>query len=443
MCAEAVGDDAWGEVLIGLSHHPARSGRPAGTYQVSYRFGTRPAGRRTEGLLAVVDVPVRVDGWTEVVLDLTADVARAWPDMVAEDNGLNDLWLGASSASGQPASVCFSTLRIARDASGDRPLAVQARVFDAYASTYPGVAVRQGLEVSISSAHSNWFGGRQHLLDYTSPEAARYVDGSHDAEYLGLSAELIHGYGGLGSLNHPFGADPTSTSEQDQDAERRRLAAELIASRAYGMDILEVGYQVRGGATLATHLALWDTLSRAGVWLTGNGVNDSHGGRNNSWRTHTNRFVTSVLADSTAEPDLLAALAAGRAFVHEVGGFGGLLEINVGTCAMGSVSVRAAARTRPLTIRATDLPRGATVRVVQGPVDHGTALEPGTVTAAVLPATAFATGSSTVALDTSRSSFARVEVYTAQGRMVAFSNPVWLLKEQPPVPPAGARRPVL
>ena len=57
-----------------------------------------------------------------------------------------------------------------------------------------------------------------------------------------------------------------------------------------------------------------------------------------------------------------------------------------------------------------------------------------------LPANAFTSGSSTVVLDTTRSSFARVQVVSAGGQVVAFSNPVWLLQGTPPVPVPSARR---
>ena len=213
-----------------------------------------------------------------------------------------------------------------------------------------------------------------------------------------------------------------------------------MPSRAYGVDVLEVGYRVRGGASLETHLALWDALSRAAVWLTGNGVNDAHGGRQNDWRTLTNRFVTTAVAQGTDEAALLRALAGGRVYVQELGGFAGLLETRVESCPMGSVSVRPDLARRVLTITATDLPKGSNLRVLQGLVDFGTAVDPAVEVAAVVPATALSTGSTDVVLSTTTSTFVRVELVTAAGRVVAFTNPIWLLTRQPPVAPTTARR---
>jgi hypothetical protein len=55
-------------------------------------------------------------------------------------------------------------------------------------------------------------------------------------------------------------------------------------------------------------------MSRNGVFLTGNGTNDDHYGQN--WHGITNNWFTSVWAASTAEADLLAALAAGPGVVR-------------------------------------------------------------------------------------------------------------------------------
>ena len=101
--AVSVGADAWAEVLLTHSYHPAQAGRAAGQYQVAYRFGTT-AGYETQGLLGVVWVPVR-PGWnTRIVLNPEADIARLWPDMAtfAGDNSLFDLWFWAGSRNRAP-----------------------------------------------------------------------------------------------------------------------------------------------------------------------------------------------------------------------------------------------------------------------------------------------------------------------------------------------------
>lgn len=316
---------------------------------------------------------------------------------------------------------------------------MQERLLAAYQGQFPEVLVRRGLELSVDDAHTNSFGGTPHLPDYRRGPAASHVGGDAEA-YARWSAALIHGWGGLASINHVFGSHAQQQSAAQQTAHRRQIASRLLAACAYGMDLLEVGYRVRGGATLEQHLALWDTLSCAGTWLTGNGVNDAHGGREVSWRALTNRFSTTVLAGSTSEADLLAALRAGRAYVGELGSFAGLLQVDAGGCPMGSVSVQPGVAQRPLTVTATSVPAGAVVQVVQSPVDFGADLDPKSQVVATLPARAFTAGTATVVLDTGRSCFARAQVVSAAGQVVAFTNPVWLLQSPPPVPVPPARR---
>lgn len=432
-----VSPDSWGELVVQLSHHPATGRRPAGSYQLVYQFG-RSGRPSTAGLVATVPVAVQPGSWTEVVLDLQADIAQAWPDLVAADNSVFDLWLAATSRGGAPAELLYAYLRLSRDATGDRPLQVQQSVLDAYRGAYPGLVVRYGLELSVGDTHVNGFGSGRSLPDYRSGAAAQEVSAGAD-EYTTWSTGLIHRWGGLASINHPFGSGHGLDSQPAQDAKRRQVAHRMLATRAYGADVLEAGYHLRGGATLQSHLALWDTLSRAGIWVTGNGVNDAHGGNQTDWRQLGNRFVTTVLARDTSETALLAALAAGRTWCSELGGYAGLLDLRAGSCRTGQVSVQPGVLRRPLEITATDLPSAATVQVVQGPVDYGTAQDPATTVVTQLPARSFASGSATVLLDTSRSSFVRAEVVVGD-RVVAFTNPVWLLQEQPPVAPPPGRR---
>jgi hypothetical protein len=63
--------------------------------------------------------------------------------------------------------------------------------------------------------------------------------------------------------------------------------------------------------------------------------------------------------------------------------------------------------------------------------------------AAVIAAGAFAAGPVTVPIDTTASTFARVEVRDATGLLVAGSNPVWMLRTTPPAasPPHGSPDP--
>jgi len=301
---------------------------------------------------------------------------------------------------------------------------VRATTAEGDRGLYPSVTVQPALEISGNAKHSNWFGG-----DIQMPQYPDFGLGDVRAK----SMQLIHEYGGLGSLNHPFGVKQAGLASQPtQDAQRRKIAKTILASGAFGADIIEAGYHQRGTASLETHLALWDTMSRNGLWLTGNGVSDNHVGTAMSWSADKqhNTFATFVWAESQSLTDLLAGLSAGKVFCGEIGVWGGDIWIEVEGNPMGSVAVNPSAASRQLTVVVAGLASGQMVEVVRGPVDFaGTASpDPGTAVVATL-----ATGTATVPIDTSQSCFVRINVLdTVVKRRIAFSNPIWLLRAIPP-----------
>jgi hypothetical protein len=180
------------------------------------------------------------------------------------------------------------------------------------------------------------------------------------------------------------------------------------------------------------HVALWDIMSRNGVFLTGNGTNDDHFGQN--WHGITNNWFTSVWAASTAEADLLAALVAGRAWSASLSSYRGGLDLLVdGSCPMGSVSV-SSLTSRKLVVSATGIPAGGALQVLRGTVDYaGTAgLVANTKVVGTYTASQLASGQVTWRIDTSKSRFVRTQVLNSSGTVIGLSNPVWLLRSAPP-----------
>jgi len=214
----------------------------------------------------------------------------------------------------------------------------------------------------------------------------------------------------------------------------------LLRQQGFGADMLEVGYALgRAGVELGHYLGLWDTMSRNASFMTGTGVSDDHTGTR--WLAQRWNYVTWAWADSTAEPALLDALAAGRAWFGDPAQYRGAVDLLVdGYAPMGSVTV-VTAGSRAVTVTATDLPSGGWVDLMQGVVDYAGTMDPNPlVTRITIPRAAVATGSTTMDLSTPSSRFVRAEVFDASGVVVAYSNPVWLLREPPVlgVPPARA-----
>ena len=83
-----------------------------------------------------------------------------------------------------------------------------------------------------------------------------------------------------------------------------------------------------------------------------------------------------------------------------------------------------------------------TLRVIRGPVDYAGTADPTPSTQVVATYTAdqLTGGEVSLNVDTTTSRFVRTEVRNSAGTTVAVSNPVWLLRQQPPngIPAARA-----
>ena len=421
------------EITVPLSYHPAAGGRPAGQYTIVYRFGV-PAGRSVQGLTGTVGAPAPAPG-SVLTLSPETDAAALWPDLLAIDNVAAGLSFTARSPRrGAVADVAVGSTTFGRSrSSAAAVIADQARVVSTYQPGHPGLVARASTEISIGHPHANPLGLPQWLPDYGSLPTA------HDAQYRAI-VEQVHARGGVISWNHPFGDDsPPLLAPAARDAKRRQVFADLLAVDLFGMDVIEVGYNTRGGVDAATHLALWDTLSRAGRFLTGNGTSDDHSGK--GWKSLNNGYATGLWATSAGDAAIATALSTGRAFAGHAGRWpGGEIDMLVdGTVPMGGVSVGGAG-TRQLAIAATALPAGSSVQVVSGPVDYAGAVDPGTSVVGTLSASAFTGGPVTVPVSATGSRFYRAQVVSSAGALLGSGNPVWLLREQPPVPVPPGRR---
>jgi hypothetical protein len=312
----------------------------------------------------------------------------------------------------------------------------QADMMNVLGPKYPTLTQLQGTEISAWNPHVNWFGPGVVLPGYTGQNSTTYTG------FLQNSVvPAIHNSGGLASYNHPFGTqDGPLLPASGMDSKLASVASALLASNVLGCDLLEVGYHLRGQCDLAHHLALWDVMSRNAVFLTGNGTSDDHAGVN--WLSSQNNWFTACWAASTGLPDLLSALASGRAWCASLSAYRGALDLLVdGVVPMGKVSV-SPVPSRLLAATATNLPAGSSLQVLQGAVDYAgqNALSANTVIVGSYPAASMAGGQVTQAVDTTGDSFVRTQVVSSGGAVIATSNPVWLLRTAPPggIPAARA-----
>ncbi|HEU0101816.1 MAG TPA: CehA/McbA family metallohydrolase [Mycobacteriales bacterium] len=419
------------EVVVGLSLHEAHGDRPRGELELRYRFGDGQPGRSLDrrGLTGIVSDRPPAPGAVSV-LRPEEDIAALWPDLLAFDNGFTSLaFVATSPQRGAIAEVTVQGMVIDRNDANERSFVrQQQRIVDVYARQFPKVTGRPGVEISQQEPHVNVYGVPQFL-----PDQSRTTQDNFQAYYVQM-VRSVHSQGGLVSYNHPFGANKGPVLSAAAQADKRRsLFAQLRQNDLYGTDILEVGYSVRGQVTLGTHLDLWDTFSRHGRFLTGNGVNDDHQGKH--WGSLDNGFATGIWADSTSNTAVMRALRGGRAFAKHLGNWkGGQLDMLVdGSVPMGKVSVRDTPdRSRKLAVYIDGLAGGGTVELVQGAVDYR-GDDPKTFVLDRVPASAFRTGSKTVVrtVDTTSSCFVRAQVRNERGTLIGVGNPVWLLREPP------------
>lgn len=419
------------EVVVPLSYHTAVGGRPAGQYQLIYRFGGA-SGRWTEGngLTGVVGAPAPAAGSVQK-LTPASDVAAIWPDLVANDNSLYGLsFVARSPRQTEVADIHVESVTFARSqSSAAAVIANQAAIGPAYKSRYPSVQVVPQSEISKYLPDMNTFGMTEWLPNYSA------LSTNSDTLHRQI-VDQVHLLGGLVCYNHPFGyEDGPLLSPDEEIAKRRKIFAWMNARHVFGCDTIEIGYTLRGQVDTATHIALFDTFSRNGTWLTGNGGNDDHAG------TKWNGYYTGVWASAPSDAAVAAALRAGRAFTAHLRLYPkGEIDMLVdGVVPMGHISV-SAKTTRRLTIYAAGLPAGSTVQLVRGPVDYAGNIDPATVVSRTFAASAFVNGVLTVGITTSSNRFFRVQVVDSAGQIIGIGNPVWLLRQNPPNGIPAARK---
>jgi len=127
------------------------------------------------------------------------------------------------------------------------------------------------------------------------------------------------------------------------------------------------------------------------------------------------------------------ALRRGRAWFADLAAYRGALDLAVdGRPAMGGVLITDAA-TVPVDLTATDLPEGTSLEVLTGAVDlAGTAdLRPATRSRRIDRA-ALSRAPVRMSVAPGSGSYVRTQVRTADGTVIAVSNPLWLLRDAPP-----------
>jgi hypothetical protein len=351
-----------------------------------------------------VRLPFQPREWNHVTLHLTDDARKL--ELGGGDNALVEASFGVLT-SGPRAHAFFDDYRIAHKLKSE-PLREEGRRMASALQKEFGTTNYVSQELSYQ-AHLNPFGDRVPMIDYVKHPA-------------GLSpketVDFVHANGGVCSLNHIFGTSraPKGVDVDDPKSakqfEEKRLQ-DLISSRAYGVDILEVGYPKRV-LPMASFLRMWDGLSNAGVYVVADGISDTHTS-NGGWMSGNN-FVTWIWARSKSIPDLVDGLRRGAAYFGDPVQYKGEMRLTTDDGhSMGQIVVGGKA-SHQVAISITGLPAGSKVRTVLSG-KYGEDF------------TAAGKFEKSLTLDTARQGFFRVEVYTAQGKPLVFSNPIFFARE--------------
>jgi len=428
-----------------LSKHPSISEQPLTVY---WRLNTQVTSKKyvVDGRFGYVEIPATVGQLQTITPDPAVDFPRLWPGIDPLDNSYVALMFVAGAATtGATAQGWFSNLRFVLDPSYDASAAIQSQqsvASKAFARYAPSVLLVPGCELS-RGVHVRQLDGTIILGDY-GPSPRPHLKES--AEFTTNMVSQIRQNQSTAILCHPFGGEGGSPlySQSQQDKRLTEVAAQLAASRAFGVDGIEAGYQDRNGMDIEHHQMLWRVLSRQGHVLTADGVSDDHTGHD--WASQVNRFVTYIWAKQLSTGNLSKSLATGRAYVAELSSFSGQLDLwfdNLDVV-MGQVSLKAGAgsSTRTLWVRADGLPPGAQVKVWRGLIDYADGADGSNggvpndggvlVGGAPIAASKFQAGPVGFKVDTSSSCFYWVDISDSTGRTIAFSNMIYQLRHQPP-----------
>jgi hypothetical protein len=365
-----------------------------------------PEGQRSTRV-AIVELPWQPGQWNDFEFDLSADAAQH--GLGGADNSMAEVIVSLEARQRGRVSAYMDRFEIERTVVGpplfERQKRMAAELGDAALTHYVGQEISYG-------AHLNAYGPRVPLAD-----SHRHPHGYTPTQ----AVDLVREHGGIVSLNHVFGVEekatghnfPSSRPHFDDRVER------LVALRGYGADLLEVGYRERGYG-LRAFVELWDTLSKADIYMTGVGVSDSHD-NDAGWRTGPNNFITWVLAETREEGALIEALRSGRAFFGDPTRFDGRMDVvSDGGGRMGDVVVTAAGE-QVVRFRVQGLRAGQSLRL----------LRDGRPLRTISPADAEVEVRERISVLSN--TFVRFEIID-QGEIVALSNPLYFVLPEQPVP---------
>jgi hypothetical protein len=394
------GPDVMAAVRVDLSQQPPDM-KMGAIYYVLTQASDADLRALEDANTKVVRLPFESGAWNRATVDVTGDAERL--KLGGTDNAMVAVSFGVLTR-GPLARAYFDDYKIDHELQGER-LRDEARAMAARYQKEYGVINYVGQELSFR-AHMNPIGERVPMIDHL-----RHPAGLTARE----TSDFVHASGGILSLNHIFGTNQAPAGFDPKNPESvRKLedlrVRELIDNRVYGADILEVGYPTRV-LPMASFLRVWDALSAVGVDVVGNGISDTHSSTG-GWYDGNN-FISWVWARSPSMADIVDGFRRGDVYFGDPWRFKGRLTLTTDDGhRMGSVVVTTKPQHR-VNVKIEELPAGARVRLVVNGQARADETSPGS------------SFEKQIRIETAAPAFVRVEAYTAEGRPLVFSNPIY------------------
>lgn len=354
---------------------------------------------------------------SKITMALSEDVSEL-PHIGGRDNAFDTLSVRLESKNGAAASTVLSDFRIHVEKHYEQAHLALKEVA-AQTGRHYGITPFVSFEVSAAGEHKNCFSTSVPTIDY---RAHNYNVPVWDA------VKHMKDHGGLFAFNHPFaiGALKRKTFTPEQRLRvLTKMLSELIANRAWGASLLEVGFpEGRNGFSLEEYVLLWDMLSAAGLFLTGYGCSDCH--RDNVNWFDGNNFVAYVAAPSglshpIPEDVFTDSLKKGRVYTGDPVKLQGPVDFKTENGhPMGSVFLSSDTANVPIVFSAKNTRPGWRFRLMENGLE---------VCTEKITGEEF-THSSLLTLGRTTVNFQRAELWDENGRCILLTNPIYLINTQ-------------
>ncbi len=243
-------------------------------------------------------------------INYTFDLLKDAASVGGGDNVLRTVTFSVSSKNNKEAFLSLSSLAFSWEKDYEDGRILQQELADEIGKKYD-VTPFVTSEITAAGPHKICFSTKVPIINY---EIHNYKITDQEA------MNHVLRYGGIFSRNHPFENIKDAYMHCDNDMQKEELIEKVIQqfiqNRAWNAAMIEVGFpEGREGISLASHLKLWDALSKEGILISGYGDSDNHT-NNTSW-FEGNNFVGYIAAEIPDEEHFVESMLKGDLYTGD------------------------------------------------------------------------------------------------------------------------------